>query len=106
MRAFGLEGARRSRRVFTTRPDPAALRPADLVRRQFRADAPCRLWGSDSTYVATWSGFAYVAFVTDVFSRRIVGGLVRLRLAAHGSIAAASVGDGGVVQRRHHRAGP
>jgi len=99
MRTFGLEGARRSRRVFTTRPDPAALRPADLVRRQFRADAPCRLWVSDITYVATWSGFAYVAFVTDVFSRRIVGWSVSASLRTEASplpaleMAAWSSGD-------------
>ena len=73
MRSRGLAGVRRSRRVFTTRSDPAAQRPADLVQRRFVADAPCRLWVSDITYVATWSGFAYVAFITDVFSRRIVG---------------------------------
>lgn len=68
MRAFGLEGARRSRRVFTTRPDPPAHRPADLVQRTFRATAPRRLWVSDITYVATWSGFAYVAFITELMA--------------------------------------
>lgn len=99
MRAFGLEGARRTRRVFTTRPDPAAQRPADLVQRRFRADAPCQLWVSDITYVATWSGFAYVAFVTDVFSRRIVGWSVSSSLRTEASplpaleMAAWSSGD-------------
>jgi putative transposase len=99
MRTFGLEGARRSRRVFTTRPDPAALRPADLVQRRFCADAPCRLWVSDITYVATWSGFAYVAFVTDVFPRRIVGWSVSASLRTEQSplpaleMAAWSSGD-------------
>lgn len=85
MRAVGLEGARRSRRVFTTRPDPAAHRPADLVQRTFRATAPRRLWVSDITYVATWSGFAYVAFITDVFSRRIVGWSVSSSLRTEAS---------------------
>jgi transposase InsO family protein len=73
MRSLGLAGARQSKRVFTTRPDPAGQRPLDLVERRFAADAPRRLWVADITYVRTWSGFAYVAFVTDVFSRRIVG---------------------------------
>lgn len=85
MRSFGLEGARRSRRVFTTRSNPTAPRPADLVRRTFRATAPCRLWVSDITYVATWSGFAYVAFITDVFSRRIVGWNVSASLRTEAS---------------------
>jgi transposase InsO family protein len=82
MRSLGLQGVRRSRRVFTTRPDPAVERPADLVQRRFRADGPRRLWVSDITYVATWSGFAYVAFVTDVYSRRIVGWNVASTLKA------------------------
>lgn len=73
MRQHGLAGVRRSRRVFTTHADPAAQRPADLVNRAFTAHAPRRLWVSDITYVATWAGVAYVAFVTDVYSRRIVG---------------------------------
>lgn len=73
MRANGLHGARRGRAFITTRPDPAADRPADLVRRQFSADRPNRLWVVDFTYVATWAGTAFTAFVTDVFSRRIVG---------------------------------
>lgn len=90
---------RRSRRVFTTGPGPAAARPADLVQRRFRADAPCRLWVSDITYVATWSGFAYVAFATDVFSRRIVGWSVSSSLRTEASplpeleMAAWSSGD-------------
>ena len=65
------------RKVFTTRPDPAAQRPADLVKRQFTAQAPNRVWVADMTYVPTWSGMAYVAFITDVFSRRIVGWSVK-----------------------------
>jgi putative transposase len=82
MRGLGLHGARRSKRVFTTRPDPAASRPADLVRRQFAAAAPRRLWVADITYVRTWQGFAYVAFVTDVYSRRITGWNVASTLRA------------------------
>jgi transposase InsO family protein len=57
----------------TTTPDTTALRPADLVSREFQATRPNQLWVADLTYVATWSGFVYVAFVIDVFSRRIVG---------------------------------
>jgi putative transposase len=82
MRDLGLRGARRSRRVFTTRPDPAAARPADLVRRQFTAGAPRRLWVADITYVRTWQGFAYVAFITDAYSRRIAGWNVASTLRA------------------------
>jgi transposase InsO family protein len=73
MRLAGVHGVRRSKKVFTTRPDPALERPTDLVKRRFTADGPRRLWVADITYVATWSGFAYVAFVTDAYSRRIVG---------------------------------
>ena len=73
MRRLGLAGVRRSKKVFTTRPDPAAERPKDLVKRDFTAPAPRRLWVADVTYVRTWQGFAYVAFVTDAFSRKIVG---------------------------------
>ena len=73
MRAAGLHGSRRGRRFVTTRPDPAAARPPDLVKRNFTAAAPNRLWVVDYTYVATWAGMAFTAFVSDVFSRRIVG---------------------------------
>ncbi|HET9868520.1 MAG TPA: IS3 family transposase [Nitrospira sp.] len=74
MRADGLVGALRGGgRPRTTRADPHAARPADLVERQFTADRPNALWVADITYVPTWSGMVYVAFVTDVFSRRIVG---------------------------------
>ena len=73
MKSTGLQGVRRGRRCRTTIPDESANRPADLVKRQFRADHPNRLWVADFTYVATWSGFVYVAFVVDVFARRIVG---------------------------------
>jgi transposase InsO family protein len=73
MRQMGLQGAVRGRKFKTTVSDTAASRPMDLVQREFRADHPNRLWVADLTYVATWRGFVYVAFVIDVFSRRIVG---------------------------------
>jgi putative transposase len=73
MRANGIVGARRDKGFKTTRPDPAAVRPPDLVRRNFRASRPNQLWVVDFTYVTTWSGRAFTAFVSDVFSRRIVG---------------------------------
>ena len=74
MRRLGLAGVVRGRPfTVTTRPDPAAARPPDLVTRQFTAARPNQLWVADLTYVATWRGFVYVAFVIDVFSRRIVG---------------------------------
>jgi putative transposase len=73
MRAEGLRGVVRGKKVFTTVPDEAAPRPADLVERDFSAEAPNRLWVADLTYVRTWSGFVYVAFVFDVYSRFIVG---------------------------------
>ena len=73
MGALGLRGVVRGRRVRTTIPDAVAERPRDLVQRNFRATRPNQLWVSDLTYVATWRGFVYVAFVIDVFSRRVVG---------------------------------
>jgi putative transposase len=73
MRTAGLQGARRGRRFVTTRPDRSSHRPPDLVKRNFTATEPNRLWVVDFTYVPTWSGMAFTAFVTDVFSRRIVG---------------------------------
>lgn len=73
MREMGLYGVVRGRAPKTTRPAPVAARPLDLVQQNFKADAPNRLWVADLTYVATWAGFVYVAFVADVFSRRIVG---------------------------------
>ena len=69
----GLQGARRGKPKFTTRPDHSAPRPPDLVERDFTAPAPNRLWVADFTYVRTWQGFAYVSFVEDVFRRMIVG---------------------------------
>lgn len=73
MRELGLAGARRGKRIRTTRPDLAAGRPADLVRRQFSPSRPDRLWVADFTYVPTWAGMVYVAFVIDAYSRRILG---------------------------------
>jgi putative transposase len=70
---MGLAGARRGKRVITTRPDPAAVRAKDLVRRRFLPLAPNRLWVADFTYVTTWSGTVYVAFVIDAYARRILG---------------------------------
>jgi putative transposase len=70
MRQAGLQGVRRGRRFITTRPDGSAERPPDRVNRDFTAEAPNRLWIVDFTYVATWSGMAFTAFVSDVFSRR------------------------------------
>jgi transposase InsO family protein len=73
MRQMGLQGAVRGRKFKTTVADTGADRPLDLVHRAFKTDEPNRLWVADLTYVATWRGFVYVAFVIDVFSRRIVG---------------------------------
>ena len=73
MKQMGLAGAVRGKAVKTTRPDPSRPCPLDRVNRQFRAPRPNVLWVSDFTYVSTWQGFAYVAFIIDVFARRIVG---------------------------------
>ena len=82
MKLAGVRGVSRSKRVFTTKSDPADRLPGDLVKRQFTAAGPKKLWVCDITYVATWSGFAYVSFVTDVFSRKIVGWNVASTLKA------------------------
>ena len=73
MRVMGLQGVVRGRKIRTTVPDPSVACPLDRVNREFKARRPNALWVSDFTYVATWSGFVYVAFVIDVFARRIVG---------------------------------
>jgi putative transposase len=73
MRAAGLQGVRRGKRFVTTRRDDQAARPPDRVQRDFTAEAPNRLWIVDFTYVPTWAGMGFTAFVSDVFSRRIVG---------------------------------
>jgi putative transposase len=80
MRAMGIEGiSRRRRKVFTTIADPNAVRAPDLVNRNFTADRPDALWVTDLTYVPTRTGMAYVCFIVDAFSRRIVG----WRVATH-----------------------
>ena len=73
MRNLGLQGVIRGKRVRTTVSDKAAPCPLDRVNRQFHAPAPNRLWVSDFTYVATWQGFVYVAFIIDAYARRIIG---------------------------------
>jgi len=73
MRKAGLRGVQRGKPVFTTITDAAAERPADLVNRQFRTEAPNRLWVADITFVRTWQGFCYTAFITDACTKRIVG---------------------------------
>ena len=73
MRQLGLEGAIRGKPIRTTVRDKAAPCPLDRVNRQFQAPAPNMLWVSDFTYVASWTGFVYVAFVIDAYARRIVG---------------------------------
>lgn len=73
MRAEGLAGAVRGRKYKTTIPDESAARPADLVNRDFTATRPNQLWVADLTYISTWRGFVFAAFVIDVFSRKIVG---------------------------------
>ncbi|MHA0289930.1 IS3 family transposase [Mycobacterium sp. C3-094] len=79
MRAAGIEGVRRGKRVRTTKPDPAAARHPDLVKRKFTATAPNQLWVTDLTFVPTWAGVAYVCFIVDAYSRMIVG----WRVASH-----------------------
>jgi putative transposase len=73
MRSLNLQGVVRGRKCRTTIAEESAERPLDLVKRQFQASHPNQLWVADFTYVATWAGFVYVAFVIDVFSRRIIG---------------------------------
>jgi putative transposase len=73
MRSLGLQGVRRGKWFRTTIADSGASRPADLVQRQFKATRPNQLWVADFTYVATWAGCVYVAFVIDVFARRVIG---------------------------------
>jgi len=74
MNRLGLQGViRGGKKQYTTVADPDLQRPADLVKRQFTATRPNQLWIADFTYVATWTGFVYVAFVIDVFARRIIG---------------------------------
>ncbi len=102
MRDMGLRGVVRGRAwTITTTPDETARRPADLVCRSFTAERPNQIWVADLTYVATWRGFVYVAFVVDVFSRMIVGWRVSTSLrtdlaldALDQALAARDVGEG------------
>ena len=73
MAVLGIEGATRAKKRFTTKADPAAVRAPDPMRRHFTASRPDELWVADFTYCSTWSGIVYVAFIIDVFSRRLVG---------------------------------
>jgi transposase InsO family protein len=73
MKQMGLQGVVRGKKVITTNPDASQICPDDKVNRVFKADAPNQLWVSDFTYVSTWAGMIYVAFVIDVFARKIVG---------------------------------
>lgn len=73
MRTLNIRGASRARKRFTTKADPAHVRAPDLVQRDFTATRPNEKWVADFTYCSTWSGIVYVAFIVDVFSRRIVG---------------------------------
>ena len=73
MRKDGLKGVLRDKSPRTTRPGPETDRPGDLVERKFTATCPDRLWVADITYIRTFAGWVYVAFVIDVFSRRVVG---------------------------------
>ena len=83
-REQGWVGALRLKKIRTTVPDESAERPTDLVDRQFWASRPNQLWVADFTYVATWAGTVYVAFVFDVFSRRIVGWRAATRMTTGG----------------------
>jgi transposase InsO family protein len=82
MRTYGLAGVRRDKGIKTTVSDPKVPCPTDLVKRQFHADRPNQLWVSDFTYVSTWAGFVYVAFVVDVYARYIVGWKVSYSMSA------------------------
>ena len=73
MRELGIRGVQPGRRQFTTHPDKTADRPPDLVKRDFIATAPNKLWLADITYCSTWQGWLYVAFILDVYGRVMVG---------------------------------
>jgi putative transposase len=73
MKRAGIRGASRAKKRFTTHADPSAVRAPDLVNRNFTTTRPDQLWVADFTYCSTWSGIVYISFITDVFSRRIVG---------------------------------
>ena len=103
MRGMGLQGVIRGKPVRTTIPDKAAPCPLDHVNRVFHAPAPNRLWVSDFTYVSTWTGFVYVAFVIDVYARRIVGW--RASRTAHASFVLDALEQALHERRPIHRAG-
>ena len=104
MRDLGLVGGVRGRAwTTTTQPDAAVERPADLVDRHFVATRPNQLWVADFTYVATWRGFVYVAFVIDAYARRIVGW--RVSRTAHASFVLDALEQALHERRPAHRAG-
>ena len=103
MREMGLAGVIRGKPVRTTISDKAAPCPLDHVNRQFRAPAPNRLWVSDFTYVATWAGFVYVAFVIDTYARRIVGW--RVSRTAHAGFVLDALEQALHERRPVHRGG-
>ena len=82
MAELGIRGVHRGKQPWTTKADPLHPRAPDLVHRRFVADRPNQLWVSDFTYVSTWSGFAYVAFIVDVYSRLVVGWRVSTSMTA------------------------
>jgi putative transposase len=103
MRSMGLQGVIRGKPVKTTISDKAAPCPLDHVNRQFRAPRPNALWVSDFTYVATWTGFVYVAFVIDAYARRIVGW--RASRTAHASFVLDALEQALHDRRPVHRGG-
>ena len=103
MRALGLEGVIRGKPVRTTVSDKTAPCPLDHVHRQFQAPRPNALWVSDFTYVSTWTGFVYVAFVIDAYARRIVGW--RVSRTAHASFVLDALEQALHERRPAHRAG-
>ena len=100
MKGMGLKGVVRGRKIVTTNPDAARPCPDDKVNRQFKAVRPNQLWVSDFTYVPTWSGTVYVAFVIDVFARRIVGWRVSTSMSTQFVLDAL---DQAIWQRKTHR---
>jgi len=103
MRAAGLQGVNRGKPVRTTISDKATPCPLDHVNRQFKAERPNSLWLSDFTYVATWAGFVYVAFVIDAYARRIVGW--RASRTAHADLVLDALEQALHDRRPRHRGG-
>jgi len=103
MQSMGLQGVIRGKPVRTTVSDKAAPCPLDHVHRQFRAPRPNALWVSDFTYVSTWTGFVYVAFVIDAYARRIVGW--RVSRTAHTAFVLDALEQALHERRPAHRAG-